>query len=146
MMISSEHLVIGISERTSAAAAAQLAEIVFEKGLVSKVSMVKIPKKRDYMHIDTIFTQVKRDVWVMMGLFSEQMNNQKNINTIEKSLIEKREDNVVVMQFMKNNPSNPIVFVKSWNEWAEGNVLEPSVSFGCGFLEAHKRVVAKFSR
>ena len=108
MMISSEHLVIGISERTSAAAAAQLAEIVFEKGLVSKVSMVKIPKKRDYMHIDTIFTQVKRDVWVMMGLFSEHMNNQKNINTIEKSLIEKREDNVVVMQFMKNNPSNPI--------------------------------------
>jgi hypothetical protein len=49
-------------------------------------------------------------------------------------------------QTCKNNPSNPIVFVKSWNEWAEGNVLEPSVSFGCGFLEAHKRVVAKFTQ
>ena len=44
----------------------------------------------------------------MMGLFSEHMNNQKNINSIEKSLIEKREDNVVVMQFTKNNPSSPI--------------------------------------
>lgn len=108
MMISSEHLIIGISERTSAAAAAQLAEIVFHKGLVSKVSMVKIPKKRDYMHIDTIFTQVKKDVWVMMGLFSENMNHEKNSSSIEKALIEKTEDNVTVMQFMSTDPTKPI--------------------------------------
>jgi hypothetical protein len=29
-----------------------------------------------------------------------------------------------------------IVFVKSWNEWAEGNHLEPCARFGRGFLEA----------
>jgi len=108
MMISHEHLIIGISERTSAGAAAQLAEIVFEKELVTKVSMVRIPKKRDYMHIDTIFTQVKRDVWVMMGLFSEKMNDKQNINSIEKSLIQKKEDNVVIMQFMKSAPTTPL--------------------------------------
>jgi hypothetical protein len=51
-----------------------------------------------------------------------------------------------IEQTCKNNPSNPIVFVKSWNEWAEGNVLEPSLTFGCGFLESHRRVVAKFAR
>jgi len=28
---------------------------------------VKIPHKRDYMHIDTVFTQVKRNVWVLLG-------------------------------------------------------------------------------
>ena len=44
----------------------------------------------------------------MMGLFSEHVNNEKKINSIEKSLIEKKEDNVVVMQFMKKNPSSPI--------------------------------------
>jgi hypothetical protein len=45
----------------------------------------------------------------------------------------------------RDHPENPIVFIKSWNEWAEGNVLEPSVKFGRGFLDAHKRVTKKFA-
>jgi arginine deiminase len=110
MMISEDHLIIGISERTSAAAAAQLAEKVFEKNLVSKVSMVSIPHKRDYMHIDTIFTQVKKNVWVMMGLFSEQMNSQHNSVSIEKFLISKSEDQVSVMQFAKSELTEPKYF------------------------------------
>lgn len=28
-----------------------------------------------------------------------------------------------------------LIFIKSWNEWAEGNVLEPEVEHGMGFLE-----------
>ncbi len=31
-----------------------------------------------------------------------------------------------------------IVFLKSWNEWAEGNYVEPDRAFGRGFLEALK--------
>lgn len=39
------------------------------------------------------------------------------------------------------NPRNPqIVIVKSWNEWAEGNHLEPDVKFGLQWLEALKKV------
>lgn len=37
-----------------------------------------------------------------------------------------------------------IVFIKSWNEWAEGNYLEPDIRFKRGFLEAIRDVVSEY--
>jgi hypothetical protein len=34
-----------------------------------------------------------------------------------------------------------IVFIKSWNEWAEGNYLEPDQMFGLKYLEAVKKAI-----
>ncbi len=45
MIVGKNHLVIGISERTSAYAVNQVIRILFEKDVVSKVSVVKIPRK-----------------------------------------------------------------------------------------------------
>jgi len=33
-----------------------------------------------------------------------------------------------------------IVFLKAWNEWAEGNFLEPETKFGIGYLEVIKEL------
>ena len=67
MMIAKRHLIIGVSERTTLYAAQQVMRLVFSKDLVDTVTIIKIPKKRDYMHIDTVFTQVKRNIWVLLG-------------------------------------------------------------------------------
>jgi hypothetical protein len=39
-----------------------------------------------------------------------------------------------------------IIFLKSWNEWAEGNHLEPDLKFGKGYLEVIKEEVLSAGR
>ena len=38
-------------------------------------------------------------------------------------------------------PDHQIVMLKSWNEWAEGNYVEPDQRYGRGFLEAVQAVI-----
>ena len=33
-------------------------------------------------------------------------------------------------------PEHKIIFLRSWNEWAEGNYMEPDLKFGHGYLDA----------
>jgi hypothetical protein len=49
------------------------------------------------------------------------------------------------LQFvMKRDPSRPkIIFIKSWNEWAEGNYLEPDHKYGLKYLENIREVLDK---
>jgi len=37
------------------------------------------------------------------------------------------------------------VFINAWNEWAEGNHLEPDMKFGTQFLEATKEIINKYN-
>lgn len=39
-------------------------------------------------------------------------------------------------------PEQRVLFVRSWNEWGQGNMLEPDSRFGRGFLEALRSVLA----
>ena len=36
---------------------------------------------------------------------------------------------------------NPLCFVKSWNEWGEGNYMEPDLKYGKGYIEALRSVL-----
>jgi hypothetical protein len=51
-----------------------------------------------------------------------------------------------VQRVADRSPEHQIVFIKSWNEWAEGNYLEPDLRHGRGYLEAVRKVVAEVAK
>lgn len=45
-----------------------------------------------------------------------------------------------------NKPeSEKIVIIKSWNEWAEGNYMEPDTRYGHGYLKAFKSALIQYA-
>jgi arginine deiminase len=111
MVVTRDHLLIGVSERTTMEAAHQAIQLLFEKNVVKKITVVKIPKKRDYMHIDTVFTQIRRDAWVMLGVFSKKSMKHENEDSIQRALEgSKKDEKLKIIQFEKKDIENPIYF------------------------------------
>lgn len=111
MVVSKDHLLIGVSERTTMEAAHQAINILFEKGVVKKITIVKIPRRRDYMHIDTVFTQVKRNMWVLLGAFSRKAIKHEDADTVQRILEgTKKEEKLKIIQFRKKDIDNPKYF------------------------------------
>ncbi|GAB1464199.1 arginine deiminase family protein [Pedobacter sp.] len=109
MMVAPNHVLIGVSERTSEEGANEAIKLLFEHNVVEKVTVVKIPAKRDYMHLDTVFTQVKRDTWVILHSIahSPTYDTTEPIHFLKEP--EKLEATTAI-QFHKNKPGVPKVF------------------------------------
>jgi arginine deiminase len=111
MVVSKDHVLIGVSERTTMEAAHQAIKLLFEKNVVKKITVVKIPKKRDYMHIDTVFTQIRRDAWVMLGVFSKKSMKHENEDAVQRALEgTKKDEKLKIIQFRKKDIDNPVYF------------------------------------
>lgn len=49
------------------------------------------------------------------------------------------------LEAIRNKPSNrQILFLKSWNEWGEGNMMEPDLTYGRGFINALRKAVNEY--
>jgi len=66
LVLSKELLGVGISERTDAASVEKIAERVFKGGSSFKTILAfNIPKKRAFMHLDTVFTMIDYDKFIV---------------------------------------------------------------------------------
>ena len=50
-----------------------------------------------------------------------------------------------VLNAIKDKPEDDkICFLKAWNEWGEGNYMEPDIKYGRGYIETLKKVLEKY--
>jgi arginine deiminase len=108
MMVSKNHVLIGCSERTSAYGADEAIKLLFDNNVVRKVTVVRIPNKRDFMHIDTVFTQVKRNVWTLLKSISN--NPSDNADRRINFLIEPDTKDITEIFQFKKGEQKPISF------------------------------------
>jgi arginine deiminase len=108
MMVSPRHLLIGCSERTTLYAAQQVMKNLFERNVVDTITIVKIPKKRDYMHIDTIFTQVKKNMWVLLNSLGRQGDEARKRDVLHFFAPKSTDQELKIMQFIKGLEHKPI--------------------------------------
>ncbi|MFT5823720.1 MAG: arginine deiminase [Crocinitomix sp.] len=130
MMISPNHLLVGASERTSPYAIQKLIHRLFweeiskkstteaEKG-IEMVSVIKIGEKRSQMHIDTVLTHLREDLWALHGPLSEvltgkQENENRATRNYNDALYQKskkqleKEKDVTIFQFYLNQTGREI--------------------------------------
>lgn len=149
MMISPRHLVVGLSARTTQNAIDQLIDELFTRNVVDKVSVVNIPDERAYMHIDTIFTMVRRDLWVMYAPFSKAAINagsdefdfRRVLNPDKKTAEEK----VYAMQFSRIAKGDSFDVSNERFEYLEDLLVHISKNdFGCSTAEVMPNAGGKF--
>ena len=107
MMVAPRHLLIGCSERTTLYAIQETMKLLFERSVVDTVTVVKIPKKRDYMHIDTVFTQVKKNMWVLLGSLARQGDEAKKRDVLHFFAPKENPNQLEIMQFNKGWEHKP---------------------------------------
>ncbi len=65
LVLSPDVLAIGLTERTTAAAIEAAAERLLRQRRVKTILVIAIPARRAYMHLDTVFTAVDRDQFLL---------------------------------------------------------------------------------
>lgn len=149
MMISPRHLVVGLSARTTQNAIDQLIDELFTRNVVDKVSVVNIPDERAYMHIDTIFTMVRRDLWVMYAPFSKQAINKDSEYFDFRRVLnpdkQTPEEKVNAMSFSRVPNGNEFTVSSKKFDYLEDLLLDISMNdFGCKSAEVMPNAGGKF--
>lgn len=95
MIFNDNYLLLGCSERTTPEAIEYLKKKLFSNNVIEHIIRIVIPKDRSCMHIDTLFTQISKNEFVIYE------------NTLRSNLIK-------VTQFSKNGQSKEFSTLESF--------------------------------
>lgn len=139
LVLSPKVLAIGVSQRTDAAAIDIMAKRIFADGQSFEVILAfDIPKKRAFMHLDTVFTMVDRDKFTIhpeiedpLTVYSIRRGAAKDSLSIEKETMELREilkkylelDDVKLIRCGGGNPIHAAR--EQWNDGSNTLAIAP---------------------
>ena len=81
---------------------------------------------------------------ILVGFDNSPRRGEHGIILTDNSPELFRQEFLRVIKKLKNGPGNyGMIFINAWNEWAEGNHLEPDRRYGHAFLEATQRALTQ---
>lgn len=110
----------------------------------------KLTTEVDYNeYVDFVINQPLPDYKIFPGItpsWDNTARRQKNFFLFKNSSPSKFRQwlNYIVENFRPKNEEENFIFINAWNEWGEGNHLEPCERWGKQYLEAVKEVTEKY--
>lgn len=124
MLLGNKHLLVGCSERSTPEAFASLKEEVFSKNVIDNLVRIVIAKDRSSMHIDTLFTQISENEYV---IYEDTLKSDIIKITLYKKDGSKKEFSTLEDFFLDYNPNMKFILCGNGNEtfaareqWTDG--------------------------
>ena len=133
IILSEKALAIGNSERTDGAAIEEVARQILSKGGVERVYEVFLPKKRNFMHLDTVFTIIDENLVVtypdaMKSVLETRVHRLENIDQdgnvtlsteiLHESVIDVLRKEIDYLEVIETGAGNPDY--ASREQWFDG--------------------------
>ncbi len=142
MLINEDYLLIGSSERTTNHALQTLMRVLFERNLIKNVVEVDVPKERSFMHIDTLFTQINKELFVgFKPIVKDGLGSYVTVHRKSGSIVEYPS----VIDFMHSELSPKIDFIWSGNGESPYQEREQWTD-GCNLLTLRPGIALTYDR
>ncbi|WKY45327.1 arginine deiminase [Eubacteriaceae bacterium ES2] len=139
LVLSEKAVAVGCSERTRVQAVEELAKNIFaaDEG-IEKVLAVRIPNNRAFMHLDTVFTMVNCDQFIVFPGILDQIETVIIMRGKESELSYQRAETLKAalasvlglkqVQLIESGGGNPVVAAREqWNDSTNTLAIAPGV-------------------
>ncbi|ATZ16082.1 arginine deiminase [Entomoplasma freundtii] len=114
LVLNSDTLIIGVSQRTNMAAIEKLAPEVFKEGSYKKIIVLDLPKSRAFMHLDTVFTNIDYDKFVVYPLIFDILDEFKiyELSQDNNGKLAKKQINMALDKFLEETLGHKVQFIR----------------------------------
>lgn len=155
LVISGDTIIIGFSERTTEAAIETIAHrLLIEKRELKEIIVIQIPAKRAYMHLDTVFTMIDYDKFLVYPGIKNDMHVYRLFpgknNHVEARAEEDLEKTLAIclglsnVEIINSGGDNPITAAREqWGDSTNTVALAPGVIVTYNRNEETNRILRK---